>query len=55
MEALETLAATAATLRGAALCGAATYRTALVLVKRVRVLQLLELRQCHVRLHLFLL
>ena len=55
MEALETLAAAAATLRGTTLCGGTTNRTVLVLDKRVRVLQLLELRQSHVRLHLFLL
>lgn len=54
MEALEALAAAAAALCGT-LCGGAVHRTALVLVERVRVLQLLELRQCHVRLHLFLL
>ena len=54
MEALEALAAAATALRGT-LCGGTVHRTTLVLVERVRVLQLLELRQCHVRLHFFLL
>ena len=54
MEELEALIA-AATLRASALCRAATNRTALVLVKRVRIFQLLKMRKRHVGLHLLLL